>query len=124
MTDERLEQIVGGLLRTGVLLSAAFVLAAGAWWLVEAGRGVPAYQHFHGEPADLRRPAVLVKNLAHPRPAAVIQFGLLLLIATPVARVVLALVAFALERDRAYVVITLLVLVVLVYSLVSPYGLR
>ena len=50
------------------------------------------------------------------RPRDVIQFGLLLLIATPIARVLFSAVAFAIERDYAYVVITLIVLGILCYS--------
>jgi uncharacterized membrane protein len=45
--------------------------------------------------------------------------GLLLLIATPVARVALLAVAFAVQRDRLYVVVTLIVLAVLLASLVG-----
>ena len=122
MTDERLEQIVGTLLKTGVLLSAAVVLSGGVWWLAEAGRNLPDYRTFHSEPLDLRQVLGLLKSLAQPRPQTVIQLGLLLLIATPVARVVLALVAFILERDRTYVAITLVVLGVLLYSLALPNG--
>jgi uncharacterized membrane protein len=48
-----------------------------------------------------------------------IQFGLLLLIATPAARVVFSVAGFAIERDWMYVAITLLVLLTLLYSLAS-----
>jgi Protein of unknown function (DUF1634) len=41
----------------------------------------------------------------------------LLLLATPVARVVFSIAAFALERDRMYVGITLVVLAILAYGL-------
>jgi uncharacterized membrane protein len=47
-----------------------------------------------------------------------IQLGLLLLIATPVARVAVAIVGFALERDRLYTVISLIVLLILLASLI------
>lgn len=117
MTDERLEQMVGALLRTGVLLAAVVVVAGGVWWLAESGQATPAYAQFRGEPPELRSAGALVKALAHPRSETVIQLGLLLLIATPVARVALALVAFAWERDRTYVFITLIVFAVLIYSL-------
>ena len=50
---------------------------------------------------------------------AIIQLGLLLLIATPVARVLFSAIAFALERDSMYVVITLIVLAILLYSLLG-----
>jgi uncharacterized membrane protein len=45
--------------------------------------------------------------------------GLLLLIATPVARVAFSVIGFALEKDWMYVVITLIVLALLIYSLSS-----
>jgi uncharacterized membrane protein len=45
--------------------------------------------------------------------------GLLLLVATPVARVIFSAIAFALEGDRTYVVITLVVLALLLFSLLS-----
>jgi len=122
MTDDRLERMVGNLLRAGVLLSAVVVLIGGIGWLAEAGRAAPAYSRFHAEPEELRNIGQLVMSLAHPRALVLIQVGLLLLIATPVARVVLALVAFALEGDRTYVVITVVVLAVLIFSLVMPFG--
>jgi uncharacterized membrane protein len=55
------------------------------------------------------------------RARGIIQLGLLLLIATPVTRVVLSVGMFALQRDRRYVVITLVVLAVLLYSIFGPY---
>jgi uncharacterized membrane protein len=121
VTDERLEQMVGTLLRAGVLLSALIVLAGGVWWLAQRGAEAPAYGQFRGEPTEFRHIGLLLGSLEHPRPEAVIELGLLLLIATPVARVALALVAFALERDHAYVVITAMVLAVLIYSLITPF---
>ena len=53
------------------------------------------------------------------RPLGLIQLGLLLLIATPVARVMFSVLGFGLERDWMYVVITLLVLALLIYTLTS-----
>jgi uncharacterized membrane protein len=48
-----------------------------------------------------------------------IQLGLLLLIATPIARVGCSIVGFAIERDRMYVAFTLIVLAILLYSLLG-----
>jgi len=50
--------------------------------------------------------------------AAIIQAGVILLIATPVARVVFAVIGFAIERDRLYVAVSLTVLAVLMASLI------
>jgi len=46
------------------------------------------------------------------------QVGLLLLILTPIVRVAVAVVGFLLERDRLYTVVSLIVLVILMFSLI------
>ena len=115
MTDERLEQIIANLLRAGVALSAAVVAAGGVWYLASSGATVADYGQFHPE---VRGPGSLGTL---PGPLALIQTGLLLLIATPVVRVIFALVGFALERDRIYVGITLGVLMVLAYSILIAW---
>jgi uncharacterized membrane protein len=111
MRDERLEQIVGNLLRAGVVTAAAVVLAGGIWYLATSDDAVARYGTFHPTVTHMRA----LRQL--PAPEAVILAGLLILIATPVARVVFSLVAFAMERDRTYVVCTLIVLAVLLYSI-------
>jgi uncharacterized membrane protein len=121
MSDRRFEQLIGALLQVGVLLSAAVVLAGGIWLLVECGGAGPHYEHFRPLDSALRTPGGVISSLRHPNPESLIQFGLLLLIATPVARVVLSLAAFVLQRDRVYLVVTLIVLAVLAYSLAVPH---
>ena len=54
--------------------------------------------------------------------SALIQLGLLVLIATPIARVILSVFVFLYERDWPYVFITLVVLGILLYSLLAGYG--
>jgi uncharacterized membrane protein len=61
----------------------------------------------------------IVRGAISLRARSIIQFGLLLLIATPILRVAFSLAGFTLERDRVYVVITAIVLAVLLYSLIS-----
>ena len=122
MTDQRMQQVVGRLLQAGVMLSAAVVIAGGAWLLARSGWSAPAYHYFHAEPPQFRHVSGLIASLARPTPEVIVQLGLVLLIATPVARVVFSMVAFAIQRDRTYVVITLIVLAVLAYSLVIPHG--
>ena len=115
--DERIEIIIGALLRTGVLLSAAVVLTGAVLYLLRYGHVVPDYKTFHGEPERLKSISDVVHGATALDPSAVIQLGLLLLIATPVARVVFSAIAFGIERDSMYVVITLIVLGILLYSL-------
>ena len=114
----RSSRLLGNLLRVGVLLAAAVVLAGGVLYLARhGGEGVERLHVFHGEPADLRSPFGIVADVRALSGRGVIQLGLLLLIATPVMRVVLSVIAFARERDFLYVVLTLIVLAVLLFSL-------
>ena len=117
LTDEQMNRIISVLLRSGVLISALVVLVGGIFYLIRYGAALPEYGVFRGEPADLRSLSGIVKDVLSFKRRGIIQFGLLLLIATPVARVAFSLLAFALQRDRTYVVVTLIVLTVLLYSL-------
>jgi uncharacterized membrane protein len=120
-TDQIVEQWIGNLLRAGVTLAAAVVLVGGGIYLARYGRATPQYHVFRGEPADLRAISGIVKKALAFHGRGLIQLGLLLLIATPVARVAFSVAAFAIQRDRLYVVVTLIVLAVLVYSLAGGH---
>ncbi len=116
-SDRRVDTIIGNLLRVGVLLAALVVLAGGGLYLAQRGSTVPDYRLFHGEPASLRGPSGILKEARELDGPGLIQLGLLLLLATPVARVAVSVVAFTLQRDPIYVAVTLIVLAVLLYSL-------
>jgi uncharacterized membrane protein len=116
-SDEKVEGIVGNLLRSGVIASALIVLAGAILYLIRYGANPPDYSMFRGEPAEFRSVEGILKAALALRSRGLIQLGLLLLIATPVARVAFSVIAFALQRDRIYVVVTLVVLGVLIYSL-------
>ena len=115
--DKRIETWVGVMLRTGVMLAAAVVLAGGALYLAQNRGPRPDYEHFHGEPAHLMSLRGIGHGVATGDPRSIIMLGLLLLIATPVGRVVMCVVGFLFERDRLYVAVSSLVLVILLYSL-------
>jgi uncharacterized membrane protein len=116
-SDERVELVMGNLLRLGVTAAATIVLLGGAAYLFHHGRDPVTYGTFQGEPADLTHVGGIVRDALALTPRGLMQLGLLVLIATPVARVVLALLAFALQRDRLYVVVTAIVLAILLFSL-------
>jgi uncharacterized membrane protein len=119
-TDERVEQIIGNLLRAGVVLAAVVVAAGGILYLVQEGtKPAPDRHVFHGE--QPRRVVSIVEDAWHLKSDGLVELGLLLLILTPIARVLFSIVAFALEHDWAYVIITLLVLLILLYSLFSGH---
>lgn len=118
-SDDTLELLVGNLLRAGVLLAAAVAALGGVLYLWRHGMAVVDYGAFRGEPQALRSVSGTVAGVLKGDARAVMQLGLLLLIATPIARVALSLVGFAKEGDRRYVAITALVLAVLLFSLVG-----
>ena len=115
--ERRMDEIMGRLLRAGVILSAAFVLGGGAVYLARHPEPVTDYRVFQGEPEELRRISGIFHEALAFRGRGLIQLGLLILIATPIARVAFSMVAFLYQRDWTYVVVTLIVLGLLVYSL-------
>lgn len=116
-TDRKVEDLVGNLLRAGVLLSALVVFTGGVVYLARHGGESADYRVFHGEPNELRTIAGVLRETLAFQGRSIIQLGLLLLIATPVARVALSILGFAAERDRMYVGFAVIVLVILLYSL-------
>ena len=118
-TDQKVEGVIGNLLRTGVILSATVVLIGAAIYLVRHGGSPADYRVFQGEPNDLRSLPGIIQRSIHLSGRGIIQLGLLVLIATPVARVAFAIYGFAAEGDRLYVAFSALVLAVLLYSLIG-----
>jgi uncharacterized membrane protein len=117
-SDERVEQLVGNLLRGGVIVAAIVTALGGIVLLARHGGARADYHLFVGEPAALRSVGGVAGSALRLEPRGIVQLGLVLLIATPVARVLLSLVAFVLQRDRFYVAVTAVVLAILLFSLV------
>jgi uncharacterized membrane protein len=115
--DQRIEIWVGIMLRTGVMLAAAIVLFGGILYLARNNGPRPDYSHFRGEPAHLITFSGIVHGVAVLDPESIIMLGLLVLIATPVARVGMCIVGFLFERDHLYTVVSTIVLLILLYSL-------
>jgi uncharacterized membrane protein len=120
MDDKRLEGIIGQLLRAGVLLSAAVVAVGGILYLIRFHAAHVSFRTFVVGGPQIRTASGIIRSAAHLQSEGLIQLGLVMLILTPVARVALAVVGFALERDRLYTVVSLIVLAILVFSLTRP----
>jgi uncharacterized membrane protein len=116
-TDERVDTLLGIVLRAGVLVAAALVALGAVVFLAHQAGHRPDYSAFRGEPPELRSVGGIVRAAWGWRGDGLIQLGLLALIATPIARVGFSLYAFVRERDWTYVVITLIVLVLLTLGL-------
>ncbi len=112
-----MQTIISYLLRGGVTLSATLVLAGGIIYLVRHGLEAPDYRTFRGEPAELCCLSGIAADVLSLRGRGLIGLGLLVLIATPVARVAFSVFSFLRLRDFKYVFITLIVLALLLYGL-------
>ncbi len=120
-TDRDAEAIIAVLLRTGVALSAAVVVLGTVIHLARHGGEPVDFHVFHGEPASRKDLGDILRCAAALEGRCVQQLGVILLIATPVLRVAFSVLAFVVERDRMYVIFTLIVLGILLYSLFGPY---
>jgi uncharacterized membrane protein len=117
--DSALDAKISVLLQVGVYSSAAVILIGGVLYLIRHGDQTPDYNSFHGVPDGLDTLSGIVASAFQGQPLAIIQFGILMLIATPVARVVFSVFAFLAQRDYLYVAISALVLAILAYSLIA-----
>jgi uncharacterized membrane protein len=117
--DDAIERLLARLLQAGVLLSTMLVAAGGIVFLLHHGTSTPQYSHFAGEPAELSSVRGIVGSASRGDGRGLIQLGLLVLIATPVLRVAGSLLAFVALKDRTYVVLTSVVLLLLASSLAA-----
>ncbi|MCE1188253.1 MAG: DUF1634 domain-containing protein [Ignavibacteria bacterium] len=117
--DKQMSSVMGSLLRVGVLLSALLVIVGGVIFLIQHPHETFNYSAFKGEPARFRQVNLIIQEALNFRGRSIIQLGLILLIATPVARVIFSLFGFLFEKDWTYVVITFIVLTILLNSLLT-----
>lgn len=119
--SESLDAPISKLLRYGVLLASAVVLIGGVLYLLRHGAEPANYQFFRGEPSVFCSPAGVMEAVLSGSYRGIIQLGLLLLVATPIVRVIFSLLAFVRQRDFTYIVVTLIVLSGLISSLIGAY---
>jgi len=118
-SDHRIEVMLAKVLRFGVIASSAVVLCGAVIYLAFHGAQPANYRVFQGEPSDFRTIPGIFHAALHARGRGLIQLGLLLLISTPITRVLFSVAGFLLEHDRLYVICTVIVLAVLLYSLLG-----
>lgn len=111
--------LISNLLRYGVILASLIVLIGGVRYLLAHGTETVDFQTFRGQPSELCSPVDVIKAAYSGNSLALIQFGILILIATPIARVAFSLLTFIWQRDLIYVFLTLFVLISLIYGFIG-----
>ena len=116
-TDKELDCTIAKMLKFGVSIAAVVVFAGGLLLLRHPLLAIPDYSHFHAVDASLRSIKGITTAALHLNPRGLVQLGLIILIATPIARVVFCIVGFIRQKDQLYTGISAVVLIILLYSL-------
>ncbi|TWI94786.1 putative membrane protein [Mucilaginibacter frigoritolerans] len=115
--DQDIEQLIGLQLRYGVVIASLIVLVGGILYLYISGSALlPHYEQFAGEKARFITGAEIWQGALNLNPKGIIELGVVILIATPVLRILFSLIGFIIEKDRLYIIITLIVLLVMMFS--------
>jgi len=117
INDKDIQVILGTLLRAGVIISMTIVLIGGFIFLIHNKGVITDYKVFKPELAKFSSIAAIFKGLLTFHGDAIVQFGILMLIFTPVARIVFAIFSFLIEKDYLYVLIGLIILTIITISL-------
>ena len=115
-----LNDTIGNILRTGVVLSSAVIAIGLVLTLVAPPPGMP--ETLQGTiTANFGGPTMshtaLLTGIAQGSAVSVLQLGTLILLATPIVRVAASALLFFREKDMLYVGVTLLVLGMLLFAI-------
>lgn len=117
LRDKDIQQLIGKQLRVGVVTSSIIVLIGGVIYLIRHGHEQPSYSDFTGVREGLTNLPGIWQGVLENKGMNIIQLGVVLLIATPIIRIAFSVIAFLLEKDYLYVVLTLVVLGVIMFSM-------
>lgn len=119
LSETELECRMGRLLQAGVSVAALTMLAGGALYLAHQGDTKAAYGKLRPPDPELSTFGGILHGAFASHPAAIIQLAVIIMIATPVLRVAFAVFGFAVQKDRLYTGISLLVLALVTYGLLA-----
>ncbi|GAA4327923.1 DUF1634 domain-containing protein [Mucilaginibacter gynuensis] len=120
--DTDMQLIIGRILRIGVFASIAIAFLGGIVYIARHGQETVDYTHFKGVPDFVSHIPTLIHGVFTLRGRAIIQTGIILLIATPVIRVLFSTIGFAIEKDRLYTIISAIVLLIILFSMLSGHA--
>ena len=119
--DRSLELAVSYVLLWGMVIASTIVLGGGLIYIIRHGAEPASFRVFVGEPRELCSPLGAVQAAISGRGRGWIQVGIMLLVATPIARVALSWVTFLRRQDWLYFTITSIVFGGLIYSFAGAY---
>jgi uncharacterized membrane protein len=114
--DDAMEKTIGTILRYGVVLAAAIVLFGGIIYLIKYGMMLPDYAKFTNPPDSMKGIKGILSHVLRLESQGLILLGVLVLIATPIVRVLFSALAFFRQRDYLYSIFTLIVLAILLFG--------
>ncbi len=127
--DDKVHQVeilISNLLKAGVLISLGIIVLGTVVTFIHH----PDYLSSHTDLQKLttnaavfpRTPSEMLTGLGRFEGRSIVILGLLLLVATPVLRVAVSIVAFVYQRDLVFVLITTTVLALLLLSFVLKHA--
>ncbi|MFD1258156.1 DUF1634 domain-containing protein [Mucilaginibacter terrae] len=117
--NKDIQQIIGWILRLGVIISMLVVLIGGCLYIYRHSTETVHYSRFVGVPEFVHTPGGIWHGILTFRGRAIIQAGIILLIATPIVRIMFSAIGFVLEKDWLYTGISLLVLAIIIISAIT-----
>jgi uncharacterized membrane protein len=120
--DRDMQLLLGQVLRSGTVISISVVILGGIIYLYRHGHTIVNYRTFIGIPDFVKHFPGIIYSALNTKGQAIIQIGIILLIATPILRVICSAIGFVLEKDYMYVGISVLVLFIIFMSMVSGHA--
>ncbi len=120
--DRDMQIIIGWILRTGVAVSMIIVVIGGILFMYHYGHNTADYSSFKGVPHFLLGIGPVIGGIADLSSQAIIQLGIIMLIATPVIRVLFSAIGFIIEKDYLYTAMTVIVLMIILFSMLSSHA--
>ena len=117
INDKDIQVVLGTLLRAGVIISMSIVLIGGVIFLIHNKGVITDYKVFKPELSKFSSIGGIFKGLSSFHGDAIVQFGILMLIFTPIARIIFAIFSFLIEKDYLYVLIGFIILAIITISL-------
>lgn len=122
-SDDKLQLLISFTLRAGVLIAGSLGLIGGILFFASHPQ-LDDFRVFAGSTTPFASPLQILRQAfgAHTetltlRSLSIVQTGIMILLMTPVIRVLFSVIGFAMEHDRVYVIITCIVLLTLTVSI-------